>query len=149
MKIGKFIGKETVPLNSNEIMFCIAKLQGTKLKHSGDSVYIGRMYEENLGEIPLNGKHKYWGTDYKIKTFKAVAKKINLYIHNQKGRIEGVDNSDNSTQYSASLKLYGDFRYKYQRGWNLDEEVYSYYDYDTNLGDLLGRIREYYNNVLK
>jgi hypothetical protein len=155
MKLHKFVGRETIELNSDEIKLSNKKLQGTKLKFTNNSIYTGRIYGRKVDSISMNGKHNYWGTQYKTKTFKAVAKKLTCYILKRKGLIQTdeifkyIEGSEGTICYSVSLKLYGDFRYKYQRGWCVDTEIYSYYDYDDNLTDLLDRLNNYFNELKK
>lgn len=153
--VKKFVGKKTIPLNNNEIMLCIHNLQGSKLLYSNDSNILGRIYKEQINNSIIKSKHNYWGTNYKDREFKAVAKHILCYVTKQEGVIESdkileyVEGSEGTVCYSVSLKLFGDLKYKYQRGISENTEIYSFYDYDDNLGELLSRVREYYNSLLK
>ena len=152
MKIGKFVGKEILPLTNNEIMLCIHNLQGAKLTYSGDSDIIGRVYSEVI-DINIKSSHNYWGTSYKNKPFTAKGKRIHLHIAKKSGVIESdkifgyVEGSEGTIQYSISLKLYGSLRYKYQRGWMDNVEIFSYYDYDTDLTTLLTNAVTNYNHI--
>ena len=137
-------------------MLCIDNLQGTKLSYSEDSDILGRIYREKIDNISIKGKHNYWGTQYKDREFKAVAQNILSYINKKEWYIqkdftdEGIiklEGSEGTICYSVSLKLYGDFKYKYQRGTSTNTEIYSFYDYDDNLGELLKRLRNYYDNL--
>lgn len=155
--VSKFIKERSLPLTNNDIMLCIDKLQGTKLSYSHDSDISGRIYTEVIKNVPIKSKHNYWGTNYRDREFKATAKNILCFINKQEGYIqkdftakEGIvklEGSEGTVCYSASLKLIGDLKYKYQRGISKDVEIFSFYDYDDNLGELLGRLREYYNNI--
>lgn len=156
--VSKFIRQNNLSLINNEIMLCIDKLQGTKLFYSEDSDILGRVYKEKINDVVIKGKHNYWGTNYKDREFKATAKHILCYINKKEGHIQKdftdagivkLEGSDGTICYSVSLKLYGDLKYKYQRGISENVEVYSYYDYDDNLLELLSRLRNYYNNLLK
>lgn len=156
--VNKFIQQNNLSLTNNEIALCFDKLQGTRLTYSNDSDILGRVYKEQINDIPINGKHNFWGTQYKDREFKAIAKNILCYINKKDGYIEKdftdkgivkLDGSDGTICYSVSLKLYGDGRYKHQRGTSENIEIYSYYDYDDNLSELLSRLRDYYNNLLK
>lgn len=155
--VAKFIAVNNIALNNNEIALCIDKLQGTKLKYSENSNILGRVYKEQINDIPINGKHNYWGTMYKDREFKAIAKNILCFINKREGYIQKeltdngivkLEGSEGTICYSVSLKLYGDFRYKYQRGTSINTEIYSYYDYDDNLPELLSRLRGYYDNLI-
>lgn len=154
--VSKFIQQNNLPLTNNEIALCIDKLQGTKLTYSEDSDILGRIYREKINDIPIKSKHNYWGTNHRDREFKATAKNILCYVNKKEGYIqkdftdEGMvklEGSEGTICYSVSLKLYGDFRYKYQRGTSTNTEIYSFYDYDDNLEELLGRLREYYSNL--
>lgn len=156
--VNKFISVNNIDLNNNEIALCIDKLQGTKLTYSENSNILGRVYKEQTNDIPITSKHNYWGTQYKDREFKAIVKNILCFINKKEGYIQKdftndgivkLDGSDGTICYSVSLKLYGDGRYKYQRGTSENIEIYSYYDYDDNLSELLSRLRNYYNNLLK
>jgi hypothetical protein len=154
--VNKFIQQRNLPLTNNEVMLCIDSLQGTKLSYSEDNNILGRVYREKINNTPIKSKHNYWGTNYRDREFKATAKNILSFINKKEGYIQKdftdggivkLEGSEGTVCYSASLKLFGDFRYKYQRGISTDVEIYSFYDYDDNLGELLGRLREYYNNL--
>lgn len=156
--VSKFIQQNNLSLSNNEIALCIDRLQGTKLSYSEDSDILGRIYKEKINDVTIKSKHNYWGTGYRDREFKAVAKHILSFINKKEGYIqkdftdEGIvklEGSNGTICYSVSLKIYGDFKYKYQRGVSENVEIYSYYDYDDNLEELLGRLREYYNNLFK
>jgi hypothetical protein len=154
--VSKFIQQKNILLTNNEMRLCIDNLQGTKLNYIKDNDILGRVYKEKINDIAIKSKHNYWGTNYRDREFKAVAKNILCYIDKKEGYIEkdftdeGViklEGSDGTICYSVSLKLYGDFRYKYQRGISTNSEIYSFFDYDDNLGELLKRLRNYYDNL--
>jgi len=155
--VNKFIQQKNIPLNNNEIMLCIDNLQGSKLSYTENNDILGRVYKEKINDISIKSKHNYWETNYRDREFKAIAKNILFFINKKEGYIEkdftdeGVvklEGSEGTICYSASLKLFGDFRYKYQRYTSENAEIYSYYDYDDNLGELLQRLRIYYNNLI-
>ena len=154
--MNKFIGQKTLPLTNNEIMLCIDNLQGTKLSYSEDSDILGRIYREKVDNIVIKGKHNGWTTNYKGREFKATGKNIFCFIIKREGYLqkdfteEGVvklEGSEGTICYSASLGLYGDLRYKYQRGISENVEIYSFYDYDYNLEELLKRLKDYYGKT--
>lgn len=156
MKLYKYVSEKNIPLTNNEIALCIDRLQGTKLTYSEYDDILGRVYIEKINNIPIKSKHNYWGTGYRDREFKSVAKNIHCYINKTKGYIqkdftdEGIvklEGSEGTICFSVSLKVYGDLKYKYQRGTSINTEIYSFYDYDDNLSDLLNRAREYYNNL--
>lgn len=145
MKIGKFVGKKHIQLDNNDITICIDKLQGTNLNPiSYDE--INRFYSEKIGNIKIKGIKNYWGTQHRDLQFQAVAKNINWYISKQEGVIEN-GSQETIISYSISVSTYGDFRYKYQRGWSYNAEIHSHYDYDTNLSELMTRVKEYYSKL--
>lgn len=151
MKIGKFVGKEFLLLDNNDIAICIDKLQGTKLNYSSNCE-IQRTYNQKIDNVKIKGTHNYWGTNFRKRDFKAIVRNIALYVTKQSGKIETdeiltyVDGSDGTIQYSVNVKVYGSLHYKYQRGYT-DGEIYSFYDYDTDLSELLKRAKEYYNTL--
>lgn len=156
--VSRFIGQNNLSLTNNEIRLCIDKLQGTKLSYSEDNGILGRVYKEKINDVTIKGKHNYWGTSHKDREFKAIAKHILSYVNKKEGYLQKdfadkevvkLEGSDGTICYSVSLYLYGDLKYKYQRGVSENTEIYSYYDYDDNLEELLYRLREYYNNLFK
>jgi hypothetical protein len=155
MKLNKFVGKKNLKLNNNDIMLCIDKLQGTKLTFDDSLESDSRIYTQKLGDIKIKGIRNHWLTSYTDKHFQSVAKNIMCFIDKKEGVIETekpfvyVEGSEGTICYSINLKIKGDFRYKYQRGWSNDSEIFCYYDYDSNLGELLERLRGYYDNFFK
>lgn len=152
MKIGKFVTTDHIVLDNNDIALCIDNLQGTKLNYIKTSDITGRNYRQEVQPIEFKGKHNYWGTMHRERTFTATPRNITLWVNKAVGKIETdtifeyVEGSEGTIQYSVSVKLYGRFRYKYQRQ-SVDGEIYSYYDYDTDLSELLKRAKEYYNTL--
>ena len=153
MKIGKFVGKETKKLSEKEVNSCDNFIKNLGFDFTENSEYSGRVYKKPINNLKIVGSHNYWGTQYNSKEFKGTIKSLQCCIMNQSGLIETdkifeyVEGSE-INQYSISLKTYGDFRYKYQRGISENVEVYSYYDYDTDLKQLLNRLENYYINLI-
>jgi len=142
MKIGKFVGTDSMKLNADDVQTCFVLAQ-TGLRLETNPFYNGRELITDTKKI--KGVHNGWQTSYRDRQFTAVPRNITLYIDKQVGKIETdkifeyVEGSEGTIQYSAKLTLYGSLHYKYQRGWS-DCEIYNYYDYDTDLKELLDRI---------
>ena len=153
MKIGKFVTTDNLELDNNDIALCIDNLQGTKLTFIETSEILGRIYRQDLEAKKMSGYHNYWGTQFKKRYFTATPRNISFFVVKKVGKIETdnifeyVEGSEGTIQYSASIKLFGSLRYKYQRN-SIDDEIYSFYDYDTDLSKLLKRAKEYYIKLL-
>ena len=88
MKLNKFVGKENLKLNNNDIMLCIDKLQGTKLNFASELESDSRIYTQKLDEIKIKGIRNHWLTSYTDKHFQSVAKNIMCFIDKKEGVIE-------------------------------------------------------------
>jgi hypothetical protein len=153
MKIGKFVTTDHLELDNNDIALCIDKFQGTKLTFIETSEVLGRIYRQDLEPKKMSGSHNYWGTQFKKRYFTATPRNISCFVDKKVGKIETdtifeyVEGSEGTIQYSASIKLFGSLRYKYQRN-SIDGQIYGLYDYDTDLSELLKRTKEYYTKLL-
>ena len=137
MKLHKFVGKQELMLNKKERDLVDKLLPKAFIKECA-------YFFTRLDNVSFKSKHNYWGTGNKDREFNATAKKVMIFIHKKEGVIENVPGTEGTISYSISIKTYGDMRYKYQRGVSTNVEIYSFYDYDDDLGELLERAIDYY-----
>ena len=141
MKLHKFVGKKDLILSKKE-RDLVDKLHPKNFIREGDYLFT------QLDNVSFKSKHNYWGTGNKDREFNATAKKVMIFIHKKEGVIENIPGTEGTISYSISIKTYGDMRYKYQRGVSTNTEIYSFYDYNDNLEELLERAVDYYNEEI-
>ena len=144
MQLHKFIGKTFLPLPSNAVMVCNDKLKGLSLEViDAEGLFTkSRLYNAKIYDVGVVGVHNGWRTNHKPLQFKAVIDSISLSISYQRG----IDNNEEAHQYSLYFKVWGLLKYKYQRS-DYRAEVFSYYDYDTDITVLLDRLIAYIDTL--
>ncbi|MCL2311502.1 MAG: hypothetical protein FWC41_03270 [Firmicutes bacterium] len=159
MKIGKFVGKETIKITDENVINEITEhltACGFEREYPfpellGDNIY----FKKKVNPVMFKGIHNYWGTFHKDKHFKAIPRHISITIRLKKGFVEDplVKDPEWDTQsYSGDVTLYGGFAYKYARNQKaqlneLYNEIFNSHEYDTDINCLLNDIKNTIDNI--